>query len=91
MATQHVVVSGKVQGVGYRDFVVRQAQRNRIIGWVRNLKDGRVEILATGEDEALALLIEACREGPTMARVDSVEANPADQTNAKGFTKRFTP
>lgn len=89
-ATRQLLVSGRVQGVGYRDWVVRQAQRLGVTGWVRNRKDGRVEILATGEDEALGALVDACREGPPLARVAEVQSNAAELTGAKGFTKRFT-
>ncbi|UZK66976.1 acylphosphatase [Sphingomonas sp. M1-B02] len=91
MATQRIFVTGRVQGIGYRDWVVRTAQRTKLTGWVRNLKDGRVEILATGEEEALAALVEGAREGPVHARVENVEAFPTDDDKAsKGFTKRFT-
>lgn len=91
MATQRIFVSGRVQGVGYRDWVVRTAQRNGLTGYVRNLKDGRVEVVASGEDEPLQTLVEACREGPAMARVEHVESFPADDERGhKGFTKRFT-
>lgn len=90
MATQRIFVSGRVQGVGYRDWVVRTAQRSGLTGYVRNLKDGRVEIFCAGEDEPLQALVEACREGPAMARVEHVESFPADDERHKGFTKRFT-
>lgn len=91
MAQQRILVSGRVQGVGYRDWVVRTAQRSGLTGWVRNLRDGRVEILAAGEDTALGLLVESCREGPPLARVEQVESEavPEDKSH-KGFTKRFT-
>ncbi|MCD2325388.1 acylphosphatase [Sphingomonas sp. IC-56] len=91
MATQRIFVSGRVQGVGYRDWVVRTAQRNGLTGYVRNLKDGRVEVVASGEEEPLQTLVEACRGGPPMARVEHVESFPADDERGhKGFTKRFT-
>jgi acylphosphatase len=91
MTTQRIFVSGRVQGVGYRDWVVRTAQRSGLTGWVRNLKDGRVEIYAAGVEDALAALVEGCREGPPMARVEHVESYPADgEKPHKGFTKRFT-
>lgn len=91
MAQQRILVSGRVQGVGYRDWVVRTAQRSGLTGWVRNLRDGRVEILAAGEDTALGLLVEACREGPPLARVEHVESVQVAEDKAhKGFTKRFT-
>lgn len=85
-----VFVSGKVQNVGYRDFIVRRAEALRVAGWVRNLRDGRVEILAAGDEEAVDSLIEAARQGPPRARVDNVEAYPAEERQPKGFTKRFT-
>nr|WP_294810347.1 acylphosphatase [uncultured Sphingomonas sp.] len=91
MVTQRILVSGRVQGVGYRDWVVRTAQRTGLTGWVRNVRDGRVEILVSGDDDTVAQLIEGCREGTPLARVENVEAYSAeDEKQAKGFTKRFT-
>lgn len=91
MATQRILVSGRVQGVSYRDFVVRTAYRLGLIGWVRNLRDGRVEMVAAGDEAAIGALVDACREGPPLARVEHVEAHPAeDEKPGKGFTKRFT-
>lgn len=91
MATRRIFVSGRVQGIGYRDFVVRSAKGGGLTGWVRNLRDGRVEVLAAGEEAAIEELVAACREGPAQARVDHVEAFPADEEKPhKGFTKRFT-
>lgn len=91
MATQRFLVSGQVQGVGFRDWVVRRGKNLGLVGWVRNLRDGRLELFADGEEEALAQLAEALRDGPSMARVDNVEVLTAepDKRN-KGFTKRFT-
>ena len=89
-AMQRVLVSGRVQQVGYRDFVVRQAQRLVVTGWVRNLSDGRVEMLADGDQAAVDAFLAVCREGPTLARVEDVVAFPADDRAVKGFTKRFT-
>ena len=91
MATKRIFVSGRVQGVGYRDWVVRTAQRTGITGWVRNVRDGRVEILVAGEDDQVDTLVEGLNQGPPLARVDHVEAYPAEGEKAhKGFTKRFT-
>ena len=61
---QRVFVSGKVQRIGYRDWVVRKAGELGVVGWVRNLKDGRVELLIAGEEGATTALIDACHEGP---------------------------
>lgn len=90
MAAQRIYVSGKVQGVGYRDWLIRRAQEMGVIGWVRNLRDGRVEVLAMGDDATLARLAELCRSGPSQARVEAVDAQPDQGQAVKGFTKRFT-
>lgn len=90
MVMQRVFVSGRVQKVGYRDFVLRKAYEYGLAGWVRNLKDGRVEILIAGDDDATARLIDDCREGPRLARVDHLEARVDTERVPKGFTKRFT-
>ncbi len=90
MMMQRVFVSGKVQKTGYRDWVVRKATELGVVGWVRNLKDGRVELLVSGDDEATTALIDACRDGPPLARVDHVEARADTERLPKGFTKRFT-
>ncbi len=87
---QRVLVTGKVRQVGFRDFTVRKARELGVTGWVRNRSDGSVEILAAGNDDAVAALVEACREGPPLARVDNVEAHAHQGAPVKGFTKRFT-
>ena len=78
--TRRYVVAGLVQGVGFRWFVARHGRALGLAGYVRNLDDGRVEVVATGSDgAALARLEELLRAGPAHARVDSVEAqNQAD-------------
>jgi len=72
--TLHAIVHGRVQGVGYRDFVQRTAQRLGISGWVRNRDDMRsVEVEASGERVALERLVERLREGPRLAYVTELE------------------
>jgi len=90
MTTQRIFVSGKVQNIGFRNWVMWKAQEFGVTGWVRNLTDGRVEVLVAGDDEAANALIEACRQGSPHSRVDHVEARPDDERAPKGFTKRFT-
>lgn len=87
---QRVLVTGKVRQVGFRDFTVRKARELGVTGWVRNRADGSVEIMAAGNDDAVAALVEACREGPPLARVDNIESYAEDGNPVKGFTKRFT-
>ena len=66
-------VSGRVQGVGFRWFVVQRATELGINGWVRNLPDGRVEVLGKGLREAMEAMELSLRSGPRMSRVDNVE------------------
>jgi acylphosphatase len=74
MSVRHVVIRGRVQGVGYRAFVEDQALRLDLEGWVRNRRDGAVEAVFIGAEAAVAAAIEACHRGPPGARVDAVEA-----------------
>lgn len=90
MTAQRLLIEGRVQRVGYRDWAVRTAHQLGVIGWVRNLQDGRVEILADGEGNALNAFVDRCREGPALAQVAHIDAMPAERGNVKGFTKRFT-
>jgi acylphosphatase len=73
-ARVHLLVSGLVQGVFYRQSTVDEARRLGVAGWVRNLSDGRVEVLAEGDRAALDGLVRFCRRGPPAARVDAVQA-----------------
>lgn len=79
------VVSGRVQGVGFRYYVLREAQRLGLSGYVRNLRDGRVEVVAAGSEEKLGRLEALLWRGPVMARVDMVEAEPAETPTEEGF------
>ena len=80
MICRHGFVSGRVQGVFFRASTCEQAQRLGLRGWVRNLPDGRVEVLAGGPDAAVLELCEWLRHGPPMARVSEVRIDevPAD-------------
>lgn len=75
MATEqwHMWVSGRVQGVFYRGSTQKRAEALGLTGWVRNLPDGRVEIVAEGNPEALQQLYDWCHDGPPAARVTEVE------------------
>lgn len=66
------VVSGQVQGVGYRAFASRQARNLGLTGWTRNLLDGRVEVVAEGPEDSLLQLVGALRSGPYAASVERV-------------------
>jgi acylphosphatase len=69
----HAMVEGKVQGVGYRLFVLRRAQQYDLTGWVMNLSDGKVEVTAEGEREKLDLFLDLIRTGPPMSSVRRIE------------------
>ena len=89
---RHVIVRGKVQGVGYRAWIEGEAGARRLAGWARNRKDGTVEAVLSGPDDAVAALIEKCRHGPGMARVTAVDHEPADadMLNLRTRGERFS-
>jgi acylphosphatase len=84
--TVRLIVSGRVQGVGYRFWAERTARELGLRGWVRNLPDGSVEALATGEADAVARMIEACRQGPRAAAVDALRIEDGADDGSTGFT-----
>ncbi len=86
-AAFHAVVHGRVQGVGFRYTACAKAEELRLGGWVRNLDDGSVEVLAEGTTERLALFEEWLRRGPTGAYVREVLV---DRIEPRGRYPRFT-
>ena len=83
-----LTISGRVQGVGYRDWTMRTAERLGLAGWVRNRSDGSVEALIVGDDQTVGRMIESCRRGPPAARVDAVDIEPVDlDMLPQGFTQ----
>jgi len=69
----HVIVSGRVQGIFFRSETRHEAKKHDVKGWVRNLRNGRVEAVFEGEEKAVKELIEFCRRGPAGARVTHVD------------------
>ncbi len=89
-ARVHAVINGWVQGVGYRWFTLQEARRLQVDGWVRNLMDGRVEVVAEGPREALEELIAALRRGPSAARVFDIDTTwSPPEGGLSGFNVRF--
>ena len=88
MRRVHVTVSGDVQGVGYRYTLQQVAQRAEVVGWVRNLRDGRVEAELEGADAAVAAVLDWMGTGPRGGRVTSVEQDDVTPTGDAGFEIR---
>ncbi len=85
MRSARLRISGRVQGVGYRAWAIQAAARLGLRGWVRNRADGTVEALVIGEEDAVAAMIEACRDGPFAARVGDVRVSEAADDGSDGF------
>jgi len=83
----HIVVSGRVQGVWYRAGARQKARELDITGWAHNLIDGKVGILCEGEKGNVEQFIAWCRQGPPLAKVESVEV---EYENSKGEFKDFS-
>ncbi|HUL33385.1 MAG TPA: acylphosphatase [Candidatus Eisenbacteria bacterium] len=92
IVARRFVVTGRVQGVGYRDFVEHLANKNGIDGYVRNLRDGSVEVFAMGTPENLYKLRKGLEKGPMMARVSGVAEEPSavESRHQGSFTIEFT-
>lgn len=73
----HVLVSGQVQGVGFRQMVRQRAEAAGVAGWVRNLRDGRVEAVLTGPPDAVQRILDDIGRGPGGSRVEEVITRPA--------------
>ena len=84
------LISGRVQGVGFRYFAKDVADREGVAGWVRNLPDGRVEALVEGEDDAVTRVERALWQGPGGARVDAVAVDDGEPPSGAyhGFSVR---
>lgn len=90
VVTHRVLIEGRVQGVWYRGWTVQEAKARNLSGWVRNLSDGRVEALFHGPAAQVESMIEACRTGPTAARVGRVESESSTECPPAGFHQRPT-
>ena len=86
----HVLISGKVQGVGYRYSTVQEAQKLGIRGWVRNLLDGRVEAIFEGTEPLIEQMLQWCHEGPGSAKVMDVTIETVEPQLYQGFEVRET-
>ncbi len=91
--TVHVLVHGRVQGVGFRAWVHHQAELHGLKGWVRNRRDGAVEAVFSGPDDLVEIMLKACRQGPrgsVVERVEPVGSGEAESGPFDGFKVRET-
>lgn len=84
-----VLITGKVQGVGYRYWTVRQARELGLNGWVRNLPDGRVEAVFEGSESAVKQMIQYCYSGPSAAIVSDVTVEMGEPLALEGFEVKY--
>jgi acylphosphatase len=82
-AIRHIVIRGRVQGVGYRAWVDHEARRLGLQGWVRNRRDGCVEAVFEGDEDVVAGMIASCRKGPPSSRVDGVAEETANRDDLR--------
>jgi acylphosphatase len=85
----HVFISGRVQGVFFRENTKNKARELGVSGWVRNLKDGRVEAVFEGNENEVKRMIEWCHVGPELARVDNVEVIWEEPKGENEFKIRY--
>ena len=87
----HIILSGKVQAVSLRDFIRKEAQRLNIVGFVRNLHDGTVEVVGEGEDDKLKVFERECKRGSLLAFIKSAEVKQLepDPQEYEVFSIRF--
>lgn len=85
MKSLHLIISGRVQGVGFRDWLMRQARSRAVSGWVRNRGRDQVEAVICGAPADVDALVAACDQGPPAARVRSVTATQTDPLEEFSF------
>jgi acylphosphatase len=88
MKACRLLITGRVQGVGFRDWLVTQATRLGLAGWVRNVGQDAVEALIAGDPGAIATCLQACRRGPPLASVETLTDTIAEPPAEPGFFKR---
>ncbi len=80
---RHIVIRGRVQGVGFRHFVQQEGLKRPLRGWVRNRRDGGVEAVLAGPPEVVAEMLAACRRGPPVSTVDTIEEREGTAAEVK--------
>ena len=90
MTARRLIVRGRVQGVFFRGWTADEARALGLSGWVRNRRDGTVEMVIDGPEDAIAAMVERVHRGPPAARVERVEVADADEAPPRGFEQRPT-
>ncbi|HVY15630.1 MAG TPA: acylphosphatase [Rhodopila sp.] len=85
MSAKRLIISGRVQGIGYRDWMVIKARGLGLSGWVRNRPDGSVEALIAGDTAGVEEMSRLCRRGPRLAEVTSIAEELCDAPEEEGF------
>jgi len=85
MKAVKIIIYGKVQGVGFRNFVFLHAKRLNVKGYVKNNPDGTVEAVFEGDDDNINKIIELCKKGPERARVDKIDIKDIEINNYQDF------
>ena len=88
MKSLHLLITGRVQGVGFRDWLEQEARQRRLAGWVRNLGRDTVEAVISGPGAAVDECVQACWQGPPLAAVRNVSITETTKPAAPGFLRR---
>jgi acylphosphatase len=89
MKKLHAYISGRVQGVWYRASTQKTAKSLGIVGWIRNLTDGRVELVAVGDEASLNQLLEWCYQGPELAEVTHIDVSWSELSEKDALMSDF--
>ena len=90
MKALRLVIHGRVQGVGYRDWLTHTARGLELTGWVRNLTDGTVEAVISGQQADMQVCLTACQDGPPLAHVTGIERTACAPPVSPRFEKKTT-
>jgi acylphosphatase len=88
VTVSRVVITGRVQGVGFRHWLASEARKLALTGWVRNRHDGSVEAVFSGKDDDVQQMVQACHSGPRLAVVRDVMTSPAEDEHWQAFSVR---
>lgn len=90
MKALHLIIHGRVQGVGYRDWLLHTARLHHLHGWVRNLTNGTVEAVLAGPDASVSACLSACYQGPPTASVHQIDLQPYQDKVLPAFQRKQT-